>query len=112
DQLGDPVAQEHVVRAGPGDAAAGVQGGDRLAGGEDPPGVAVALGITDVAHHVPDERVRRGQPERGGVAQVELEDLVPLRLQFPGAPQHRAPDVVVDVEQPARLRHHTSYTFP
>jgi len=80
--------------------------GDRQPRGVDAARVAVALRVADVVHHVAEHGVRGTDPEGGRVAEVELENVVPVSLELPGTPEHWPPDVVPDVLQPARLRHH------
>ena len=76
---------------------------DRRAGRVDAAGVGVALGVGQVVDHVGDDRLGRLEPERRGVADVELEDLVALGLEPLGLDQDRSADVVADVLQLAAL---------
>ncbi len=99
DQLGDAVADVDVVDAGVGEAVRLVVLRDRGAGGVDAAGVGVALAVGQVVDHVGDDRLGGLEPERGGVADVELEDLVALGLEPLGLDQDRPAHVVADVLQ-------------
>jgi len=55
--------------------------------------------VGQVPDHVLDDLVRRLEPERGDVADVELDDVLALFLHLPGLLQHRPADVVADVGQ-------------
>ena len=107
DQLGHAVAEVHVIRRHAGNAKPGPEvPGDGLAGRRDPPRVAVPLRVRDGGRHPGQHRVRGEQPEGRRVPDVQLDDLVPLRLKLASSPEHGSANVVTDVGQPARLRHH------
>jgi len=59
--------------------------------------MAIALGFAQVADYVLDDFVRRLEPERRRVADVELDDAMPFFLQTMGMIEHRATNVVTDV---------------
>ena len=102
DQLGDAVADEDVVDADVAQAVLLVVVRDRRPGGVDALGVAVALRLGQVVHHVGDDRLGRLEAERRRVADVQLEDPVSLGLEPVRLDQDRAADVVADVlELPA-----------
>ena len=65
----------------------------RLARGEDALESRVARRVGQVADHVHLDLFGRIEAERGEVADVQLDDLVPLVLHPLGAHQHRAADV-------------------
>ena len=99
DQLGDAVADEDVVDGDVAQAALLVVVRDRRPGGVDALAVAVPLGLGQVVHDVGDDRVRRLEPERRRVADVQLQDPVSLGLQPLGLDQDRSADVVPHVLQ-------------
>ena len=76
-----------------------VSGHDGAPGGEDALGLGVALGVGEGRDHVLDDDVGRLEAERGRVADVELEDAVPLGLELGRAGCHRSTDPVEDVLQ-------------
>src|SRR5690606_26106429 len=80
-----------------------VAGDVGAAGRQDAPGVRVALGGGQGGDDVAQDLVRRVEAERGRVADVQLEDAVALGLEAGGLGQGRAPDLVDDVLQLARL---------
>ena len=84
-------------------AAALVELRDRRTRRVDALAVAVALRVRQVVHDVGDDRLGRVEPERRGVADVQLEDVVALGLQPLSLEQDRTPDVVADVLQLAAL---------
>ena len=104
DQLGDTVADVDVVDVRVGQPARLVVVRDGGAGGVDAAGVAVALRVRQVVDHVLEDRLRRLEPERRGVADVELEDLVPLGLEPLGLLEDRPAHVVADLVELAGLR--------
>ena len=97
DQLGDAVADEDVLDADVAQAVRLVVVRHRGAGGVDALGVAVALRLGQVVDHVGEDRLGRLEAERRRVADVELEDPVPLGLEPLGLDQDRPADVVADV---------------
>ena len=97
DELADAVAQVDVIDVDVLDAAGLVVLRDGGAGGEDAAGIAVALGMRQVADHVHQDRVRRFKPERGGVSDVQFEDAVTLCLHLLGGLKDRSTDVVKDI---------------
>ena len=97
DELGDAVADVDVVDAGVGQPVRLVVLRDRGAGGVDAAGVGVALAVGQVVDHVGDDRLGGLEPERRGVADVELEDLVALGLEPLGLDEDRAAHVVAHV---------------
>ncbi len=99
DQLGHAVADEDVVGDGRGQAAGLVVLRDGRAGGVDAAGVGVALRVGQALDHVHEDRLGGLEAERGGVPDVELEDLVALGLQTVGLLEDRTPHVVADVLQ-------------
>ena len=104
DQLGHPVAQVDVVDVKGGEARhVLVAGDDRAAGRRDAPGVGVALGVGQGGDDVPHDRVGGLEAEGARVADVELQDAVALGLEPGGVGVGRAPDLVDDVLELARL---------
>ena len=99
DELGDAVADEDVLDADVAQPARLVVVHHRGAGGVDALGVAVALRLRQVVDHVGEDRLGRLEAEGCGVADVELEDPVPLRLEAVCLEQDRPPDVVADSTQ-------------
>ena len=97
DELGHTVADVDVVDAGVGEAVGLVVLRDRGPGGVDALGVGVALALGEVVDHVGDDRLGCLEPERGGVPDVELEDLVALALEPMGLDEDRAAYVVAHV---------------
>ena len=97
DEFADAVAEVDVVHVDVLDAAGLVVLRDGRAGGEDAAGVAVALGMGQVADHVHQDRVRRFKPEGRGVSDVQFEDPVTLRLHLLGGLKNRSTDVVKDI---------------
>ena len=97
DQLGDAVADEHVVGGDVHHAPILLLHHHRLAGREDALLVRVGVGLVEVL----DDRHphRRGHPEAegAGVADVELDDVVPLPLELLGAAGERPADLVADL---------------
>ena len=67
--------------------------------------VAVALGLREVLEQRQAHRLGRAKAEGGGVADVELDDLVALALELLRAPRQRAADLVADVRQVAGGEH-------
>ena len=97
DELADAVAEVDVVHVDVLDAAGLVVLRDGGAGGEDAAGIAVPLGVRQVADHVHQDRVRRFKSKRRGVSDVQFEDPVTLRLHLLGGLKNRSTDVVKDV---------------
>ena len=105
DQLGDAVAEVDVVDVEPGKALDQFVAGEHgAAGGQDALGVRVALRVRQRLDHVAHDHVGRLEAERRGVADVQLQDAVALRLQPGRVLVHRAADLVQDVLQLGRLR--------
>ncbi|MNJ40287.1 hypothetical protein D3C77_351790 [compost metagenome] len=75
----------------------------RLAGREEPLGVAVALALGHVEDHILDDLFRRIETERGRVADVELDDAVAFVLETAGLFMHRAANVIADIVELVRL---------
>ena len=69
--------------------------------------VGIALGVGQRLDHVAHDHVGCIEAERRRVADVELEDAVPLGLQPRGMLVHRAADFVQDVLKLGRLRERT-----
>ena len=76
---------------------------DRLARREQPLRIRVAGGVGQVADHVLHDLVGRLEAERGDVADVQLDHVLPFLLHLPRLLEHRAADVVADVGELARL---------
>ena len=97
DEFADAVAQVDVIDVDILDPARLVVLRDGGAGGENAAGVAVALGVRQVADHVHQDRVRRFEPEGGRVSDVQFEDAVTLCLHLLGGLKNRSTDVVKDI---------------
>jgi hypothetical protein len=69
----------------------------RLAGGEDALAVRVPGRVAQVADHVLLDFLGGVEAEHGQVADVQLDDLVPLLLHLPGGVHDGPADVVEDV---------------
>ena len=99
DQFRHAVADEYAVRVRIRRAALGVRRGDRIARR----GQALLVRVRIGAAHVVGDRAlqvfRRTETERARVADVELDQLLPLGLQLPGSPRQFAPDFVADFGQ-------------
>ncbi len=117
DQLGYPVAQVHPVDVEAAEAAFLVVLHDRSPGGQDAFGVGVPLCMGQLADVVLLDLVGGVEPERGRVADVELEDVVALILQALGLGEDGPANVVEHVGQlvgllPAQVgvghRHHAA----
>ena len=80
---------------------------DGGAGGEDALGIAVALRAAKVVDHVHHHGLRGLQAERCGVAQVHLEDPVPLGLHGLGCLEDGPAEFVADVLKFAGVLHRT-----
>ena len=108
DQLGDTVAEVDVVDVEAGEPVDEfIAGEHRAAGADDALGVRIALRIGQSLDDVAHDHIGRLEPERRRVADVQLQDAVPLGLQPGGVLVHRAADLVENVLQLARLREHT-----
>ncbi len=104
DQLGDAVAQVDVVDIERWEAGhVLVTGDDRASGRRDAPRVGVPLRARQRRDDVPHDRLGRLEPEGARIADVELEDAVALGLEPGGVGVGRAPDLVDDVLELARL---------
>ena len=104
DELGDAVAEEHVVRTERRERRVLLVAVDhRPPGGHDAPAVAVAVRVRHGLDHVAHDLERRLEAEDGGVAGVELEDRVTLGLQPGGLDQCLPADLVEDVLELAGL---------
>ena len=100
DELGRTVANVDAIHVEVGEArSVGVPVDDGLAGGCDTAGVGVADGIVELLLHIVGDVLWGQEAELTRVADVELQDLGALRLEFIGAVQHRAADVVDDILQ-------------
>ncbi len=100
DQLGDAVAEVDVVDVELREARHEfVAGDDGPARRRDALRLRVTLGVGQRGDHVLHDRLRRLEPERRRVADVELEDAVPLRLEPRGVRVHRPADLVQHVLQ-------------
>ncbi len=105
DELGYPVAQEHVVDVEPGEPVDQFVAGEHgTAGGLNALGIRVALRVGQRLDHVAHDDVGRLEAERRGIADVQLEDAVPLGLEPGRVIVHRTADLVQDVLQLGRLR--------
>ena len=102
DQLGGAVAEIDVVDGHALDMLLLRVVDDRLARREQALGVGVAGRVRQVPDHVLDDLVGRLEPERGDVADVELDDVLALVLHLARLLEHRAADVVADVGELAR----------
>ena len=96
DELADAVAQVDVLDVETGEVADLVVLLDGASRADDALAVAVALGGRQRADHVDEDVVRRLEAERRRVADVELEDPVPLVLEPFGLGEHRSADLVAD----------------
>ncbi len=103
DQLGRAVAQVDVVHRHVGDLLFLRVVDDGLARREQALRVGVGRGVGQVADHVLHDLVGRLEAERGDVADVQLDDVVPLVLHLAGLVEDRAADVVADVGELAGL---------
>ncbi len=97
DELADAVARVDVVDRDVGYVLELGVLHDGLAGREKPLRVGVALAVGQLAPHVVDDLVGRAETERGGVADVELEDVLAVLLHARRLVHDRAADVVQDV---------------
>ena len=77
----------------------------RLARGENPLRIRVTRRIRQVANHVELDFFRRVETERGQIADIQLDDLVPLVLHLLGLLQYRSANVIADVGQLVRLEY-------
>ena len=75
----------------------------RLAGGEEPLGVAVALALGHVEDHILDDLLRCFEAKRGRIADVELDDAVTFVFETASFFVHRAADVIADIVELVRL---------
>ncbi len=98
-QLADAVAQEDIVDVDIRDANQLATLHDGLAGTVDAFGVAVALGLGQVVNDVVNDLVGRFKTERGGVANIQLQDAQAFFLKPVGVVEHRAANIVADVIQ-------------
>ena len=100
DQFGDTVAEEHRVDIKSREAIDEfVARHYRPACGQDAFGVGVTLGVGKRLDHVSHDHVGSLEAERSGVADVQLEDAVPLSLQPGGMVVYRTADLVKNVLQ-------------
>ena len=97
DELRDAVADEDVIDERLAQAAALVVLRDGGARRVDAAAVAVALRVVQVVLHVGQDCLRCLEAERGGVADVQLEDLVALGLEALGLFEDRTAHVVTHV---------------
>ena len=102
DQLGDAVAHEHVVGSDADDATRLRVHDDGLACREDPLLMAVAFGLREVLEQREAQRLRRAEAKRGRVADVQLDDIIALALEFLSTPRDRAADLVAHVREVPR----------
>src|SRR3546814_10073491 len=113
DQLAHAVADEHPLRRCIRRAAILVEGGDRIARGRQALLVGVGVGVGDAVGDRTLQVPGRAEPERAGVADVELDQGPALRLEFTGPAGQLATDFVSDFGQafaglPAGRRHRRS----
>jgi hypothetical protein len=94
DQLGHAVAQVDVLDVEIGEPLLLIVLHDGAPGGQDALGLAVAVRRRQVADDVLEDLVGCVEAERRGVADVQLEDVLPLGLQLHGSFEHRAANVV------------------
>ena len=98
-QLADAVAEENVVDFHVGDALHLGALHHRLAGGKYALRLGVTLGLGEVVDHILEDLIGGLEAKGRGVADVQLENAVPLILEPVGVVQHRAADVVANVVQ-------------
>jgi hypothetical protein len=99
DELADAVADEDVLDVDVLQAVALVVLRDRRPGRIDAAAVGVALGVRQVVDHAGDDGLGGLEAEGGGVADVQLEDFVPLGLEALGLDEDGPADVVADVAE-------------
>jgi hypothetical protein len=97
DQLAGAVAQVDVVEGDARDALLLGVVHHRLAGGEDPLAVRVPGRVAQVADHVLLDLLGGVEAEHGKVADVQLDDLVPLFLHLARGVHDGPADVIEDV---------------
>ena len=49
--------------------------------------------------HILQDFLGRIETERGGIADIQLDDVLPFLLHLPCAVEHRAADVITDIRQ-------------
>ncbi len=103
DQLAHAVADVDILDIDAGDPLLLIVLHDGLAGREEPLGIGVSLGIGEIENHIVQDLVRSGETERGGIPDVQLQDLIPLLLEPLRFLQYRAPDVVTDIVELLRF---------
>jgi len=110
DQLGNAVADEHILGRDVHHAADLLLHHHRLAGRKDPLLMRVGIRLVEVRDHRHPHRLRHPESERAGVADVELDDLVPLAFELFGAARERSANLVPDVVEvlggPQRWKRH------
>ena len=97
DQFGDAVADEHLVGRHVHHAAGLLLHDHRFAGRKDPLLVRIGVGLMEVLHDRPAHRLRHPEAEGPGVADVELDDLVPGPLELLGPARQGPTNLVLDV---------------
>ena len=105
DQLGRAVADVDVLQGHALDALFLGVVHDRLARGEDALRIRITGGVGQVADHVQLNFFRRVETEDTEVADVELDDLLPLVLHLLGLLQDGPANVIADVGQLVRFMH-------
>ncbi len=78
---------------------------DRLARGEQAFGIGIAGRIRQVQDHVLLHLFRRVEAERRQIADVQLDDALPLFLHLFRSRHHRTANVVADIGQLGRFQH-------
>ena len=97
DQLGDAVADEHLVGGDIHHPPGLLLHDHRLTGREDPLLVRVGIGLVEVLHDCPAHRFGHPEAEGAGIADVQLDDLMPGPFELLGPACQRSADLVLDV---------------
>jgi hypothetical protein len=99
DELADAVAEEYLIGAEIADAPSLVVLNDGATSGEDSARIRIPLRDREVRRDVLDDRLGGFEAERGGVADVELEDRVPGGFHRLGLFEDGSPNVIEDIGQ-------------
>jgi len=102
-ELGDTVAQEHVLWADASHAASFEELSHSLPGRLYAACIAITLGVGDVLGHAAQNVAWCIEAKGSWIAQVQLDDLVPVGLELASPPQHWPAYVIPDVAESACL---------